>query len=410
MKQSTPKPLSIKANMIWNVAGSGLNLACSWLVSVFLIRLSAGFDAAGFYSLAIAIYSIFAPIAQYRTYVYQVSDLHNEYTNGEYLSFRFFTCGLALCLLIIYVLLTAQIDALLVTILYALYKMISLVIDVFHAVDQANKRMDFIGISNFLQGAFSLCAFIAVFFLTNSLNSALLAMIIATGAVLAFYDIPKTFKFGPFRPTFSLSKTLRLLLKCAPIVLAGIAAAAAPSLPRQLLNSMYGPEALGVYGTLYAPVALIQMGASYLYYPLIGYYSEAYERKDQKALKRLFLITVVAIALIGITASIAIALFGPQILELIFGNKILDYLYLLQPLIICAVLTAFMWFLNDLSQAFREFKIATIGDCLSLVVSVSLMVPLISAYDLNGVTYVAISASCISILFMSICLIKRMRE
>ncbi len=410
MKSKNPQPLSIKANMAWNIVGSGLNLACSWLISVFLIRLTTSFDAAGYYSLAMAIYSIFAPIAQYRTYVYQVSDLHSEYSNGEYLSFRFFTCSLALLLLILYTLFTGQYEALVVSILYSIYKMASLVIDVFHAVDQANKRMDFIGISNFLQGLLSLLAFIVVFHFTENLNYALVAMIGSVGLVLFAYDMPKTFQFGSFRPSFLVPKIRKLLLKCLPIVLAGMAAAAAPSLPRQLLNSLYGPEALGIYGTLFAPVALIQMGASYLYYPLIGYYSEAYEKRDLRALKKLFLITLIAIVLIGALASLAIVLFGSQVLSFLFGTKILHYLYLLQPLIICAVLTAFMWFLNDLSQAFREFKIATIGDVLSLVVSASLMLPLVSRFSLNGVTLVAICACCISITFMAIALMRKITK
>ena len=84
-------PLSIKKNMLWNSIGSLCNLGCQWLISVLIVRLSTGYDAAGIYSLGISTYNIFGSIAQYRMYTYQVSDVKNENTTGEYLTFRLIT-------------------------------------------------------------------------------------------------------------------------------------------------------------------------------------------------------------------------------------------------------------------------------------------------------------------------------
>ena len=43
-------PLSTKQNMLWNSAGSMTYLACQWLVTVLVVRLSAGYDDAGLLS------------------------------------------------------------------------------------------------------------------------------------------------------------------------------------------------------------------------------------------------------------------------------------------------------------------------------------------------------------------------
>ena len=47
--------LSLRANMLWNSAGSLTRLACSYLVTIAVVRLSHGFDAAGALALAMSI-------------------------------------------------------------------------------------------------------------------------------------------------------------------------------------------------------------------------------------------------------------------------------------------------------------------------------------------------------------------
>ena len=55
------------------------------------------FSDAGLYSLSMSVYGIFFPIAQYRMYTYQVSDVNGENTVGEYLSFRLLTILFITC-------------------------------------------------------------------------------------------------------------------------------------------------------------------------------------------------------------------------------------------------------------------------------------------------------------------------
>lgn len=94
--------------MFWNSFGSIVNLGCQWALNVLIVRLSKGFDSAGIYSLAVSVYAIFAPIAQYRMYTYQVSDVRNENTTGEYLAFRVLTNAAALIVCMIYACVTCR--------------------------------------------------------------------------------------------------------------------------------------------------------------------------------------------------------------------------------------------------------------------------------------------------------------
>ena len=106
------KVLSIKSNILWSSIGSIIGLSCQWLISVLVVRLSFGFSDAGLYSLSMSVYGIFFPIAQYRMYTYQVSDVNGENTVGEYLSFRLLTILLSLVLTFAYSLFTCPVSSL----------------------------------------------------------------------------------------------------------------------------------------------------------------------------------------------------------------------------------------------------------------------------------------------------------
>ena len=70
-------------------------LACQWLVTVLVVRLSAGYDDAGLLSLAMSVVGIFGTFANYKMGTYQISDIRRENDLAEYLGFRCLTLGLA---------------------------------------------------------------------------------------------------------------------------------------------------------------------------------------------------------------------------------------------------------------------------------------------------------------------------
>ena len=186
------EPLSMKRNMLWNSAGSFTNLLAQWLITVLVVRIASGYDAAGLYSLAVSVYGIFAPVAQYRMYTYQISDTRHENTVGEYFTLRVITNGIALVACFGYALLTCPLSAVPAIMLYGLFKSAALLIDVFHACDQRHYRMDYIGISLAMQGVTSLAIFALAFSLTQNLEVTLALMSLALLVIGLVYDMPRS--------------------------------------------------------------------------------------------------------------------------------------------------------------------------------------------------------------------------
>lgn len=83
-----PAQLSVKANMLWNSLGSMTYLACQWLITIVVVRLSSGYEDAGLLSLAMSVVGIFGTFANYKMGTYQISDISRENTLGEYMGFR----------------------------------------------------------------------------------------------------------------------------------------------------------------------------------------------------------------------------------------------------------------------------------------------------------------------------------
>ena len=406
-----PRPLSIRANMLWNSIGSLTNLGCQWLITILVVKLSGGYEAAGVLALAMSVYNIFGPFAVYRMYTYQVSDVRQENTVGEYLAFRIVTSGAALIGSLIYgAAISSPPDAMIAIGLFTLTRVFGLLIDVLHGFDQVNGRMDYIGKSLMAQGVLTFGAFIVIFSLTQSLNAALAGMAMVTIAVGLIWDLPRARRFGAIKVGISRGKAVYLLKYCFPIVVSGVACAAVPSIPRQYLSYLQGASMLGIYASVAAPVAVIQMSASYIYNPLLSVFSTYFVERRTAELNRLFGKVLLGIAGLGLACAVALEFLGPWLLRLLFGDSIGPYIYLMQPIILLAVISGYVWFFSDLLVVLRAFTGNVVGNVVALVAVLPVTYFFVDEWGMNGVSLAGIAAYVVAGIIMAVYIIRAFRR
>lgn len=393
LRKKTYPPLSMRENMLWNSAGSITYLACQWLVTVLIVRLSDGYNAAGLLSLASSVTGTFGTFANYKMGVYQISDIKHENTTSEYLGFRLITLGGSFIACIIYSLITCPLSSILTITLYFIFKAVGLVIDIMHGLDQVNRRMDFIGKSFILQGVSTLAAFTVVFGLTQSLDLAIMAMTAAAFGVLFLFDLPHSRTFESYGVHITAKKTFYLLKRSFSAVLASLACSAIYTAPKQLLLVMVSDAALGIYSSAAAPALVVQMGATYLYAPLLDVFARHHYERNKQEMLRLLKRTALGVIAIGIVCYIGAGLLGEWALCLLFGESIRPYAYLLQPVVVTSVATAFLWFFGDLLVALRSFRGYFLGNAIALASVVPLGVFCIQQWGMNGVSFAATAAS-----------------
>lgn len=400
----------MRENMLWNSAGSITYLACQWLVTVLIVRLSDGYNAAGLLSLASSVTGTFGTFANYKMGVYQISDIKHENTTSEYLGFRLITLGGSFIACIIYSLITCPLSSILTITLYFIFKAVGLVIDIMHGLDQVNRRMDFIGKSFILQGVSTLAAFTVVFGLTQSLDLAIMAMTAAAFGVLFLFDLPHSRTFESYGVHITAKKTFYLLKQSFSAVLASLACSAIYTAPKQLLLVMVSDAALGIYSSAAAPALVVQMGATYLYAPLLDVFARHHYERNKQEMLRLLKRTALGVIAIGIVCYIGAGLLGEWALCLLFGESIRPYAYLLQPVVVTSVATAFLWFFGDLLVALRSFRGYFLGNAIALASVVPLGVFCIQQWGMNGVSFAATAASFIGAATMALFLATIINE
>lgn len=386
------------ANMLWNTVGSLTYLGCQWLITVLVARLSSSFDNAGTLSFAMSIGNLFTPFALYRMRTYQVSDVKGEHTTGEYLAFRIVTCAIAFIGCSLYAWITSPVAYMPAIVIYLLYKVVELVIDVLHGLDQKFDRLDLACVSLMLRGILSVVAFVTVLLLINSLEMALLAMVFVTAPIGFIYDRKVSSRLDSLHPHIEISTVKKLLKKCAPVVAATIACSAVITIPRQFLGSVFGSGELGAYSSIAAPVALIQMGGSYIYNPLLGRFAKVFMNGDGKGFLRLFLLVSCAMLVVFFFLSVALYAVAPAAFKILFGDKVLTYLHYLVPMLICSLLTGYLWFLGDLLLSIREFTGNFISNIAALIIAIPATYLAVPAFGANGVSYTGIISYMIAII------------
>lgn len=394
---SSSKTLTVKQNMAWNMTGSAIGLGCQWAISILVVRLAPDLTSAGLYSLAMSVYGIFSPIAQFGMYTYLITDMKNQNSIGEYVTLAVGTSSAALVLTFGYALMTCRPNSWAVIFAFALYKGIASVIDILHAADQKSHRMDYIGISLGLQGALCLTSFAVVYLLTANITYAVTSMAACTLLIGLLYDLPRTKLLHTIHLGIGSKKAFAILSACALIVLSSVASGAFASLPRQILSQELGDSALGIYASIATPVAIIQVGSTYIYNPLIGYFAESYHAGDRHRFQQLVNMTVLGIIGIGAISLLGASLAAQPLLNLLYGSEVASHSSIMLPLILSSVLLGAAGFLSNLLVAVRALRIMILGSIASLVVVFASSAQLISLFGMNGATFALIAGCTASI-------------
>lgn len=401
-----PKQLSVKANMLWNSVGSMTYLACQWFVTIVVVRLSSGFDDAGLLSLAMSVVGIFSTFANFKMGTYQISDIKRENSLGEYMGFRCVTLVAAFVACMVYALFTCATYALVTIALFYAFKAIGLLIDILHGEDQINRRMDYIGKSFMLQGVSTFVAFVIVYGITRNLNIAIVAMFVAALLVLVLFDIPHCRRFTRVTVSLSAKKALFFLRTSLPAVIASVAASAIFAIPKQYLAMVSGDAALGIYASVAAPALVIQMGAQYLYGPLLDIFPRLFFDGDKKGFLTLLGKTVAGIVAVTVACAIVLEFVGEWVLCLLFGGDIAPYVYLLQPIIVSTAATAFLWFFGDLLITLRRFWANFAGNVTAFLAVVPMSFVCVNTWDMNGVSFAGAAACMLGVLVLLCFLIQ----
>lgn len=400
------KELSTSQNSFYNMVGTVAYCFFQWIISSLLVvHLSPESVAktnTGILQLAISVTNIFFAISTYNMRTYQISDVKNEYSNGDYIGTRIVTAFISVVLCLAYVIMwDYSAKKILCITFYMIYKLSETFSDVLHGIGQKNRRMDYVGISYVIRGVVSAGTFAVVILLTNDVFIAIVAMAITTLSVVLLYDVKNTKQFGSIKPRFNKKTITKLLLVCLPAVISSASFTAVTSVPRQTLENIHNEETLGNYGIIAAPLVLVQVMATSIFNPMLTELAEHYSNGRIKAFITRIAKNLMLLFCISATVCICVLLFGDFAVGLVFGQKLVPYTYLMYGITACTTMYVVSWLCSSTLIIMRKLKVCMIAALSALVVATVSAKPFILLFGMNGVSFSIIIAYAVHIAICS---------
>ncbi len=406
MKKLTFDKQSLKSNIFFNSVGSIVYQAAIWLITLFC-TLWGGLLDGGILNLAMSTSNVFFTIAIYGMRAFQSSDMNSKYSDKEYVYSRFLTCGIAICCVTVFSFASQKPEVALCMVLYMIFRISEAFIDVLHGINQRFMRMDIVGISFMLRGGISIISFATCLYFSKNLVFSILVMSIASFIVVVLYDIPKTKTLANFNKSAEFKNVFHLLVECFPLVVYAFLNTVITNLPRILLDKQHSKQALAIFAAIAAPAVVVQLSATYIFTPLITSITNSFNNKDKTAFNKIIArtnLSIFAIGLISVIGGFVFCDIGFTILYSSNQDVFVDVMKnkdLLVPVIISAVLTAYVLFYNMILTIIRDFKGLVISNIIGIIACVIASFVLIKPYYLQGTNL----AICIALVVQLGCLI-----
>jgi O-antigen/teichoic acid export membrane protein len=300
-----------------------------------ILRLKGAEDA-GIYSLAYTFTNIFTTIAGFGMGTYQISDVRGRHTDGTYVAARICTSVVAiLCFAGTLYFTDFSRATLLCCFALMLYRLLEGLAGVYLCVLQKLGDFKTIGISSCAKGVFPFLLFCAALYFFE-LSQAIFVMSLSFLAVFVFFDFKRVTRRPEFTSKPVMRDIIRVLLPSFVFVLQGLAYFAMTFYTRYVIEKVYSIEELGYFSSM----TLIMFVLPFLTGPVLGVFipglSGLYADKKYYVIKRMTF--RMGLCVIGITAAMCASspVWGRFALRLVFGEKILQYSYLLIPTLLAS--------------------------------------------------------------------------
>jgi len=379
--------MTLRKNVLWNVFGNIFYLGVQWFITILVTR-KTGFKDTGVLSLAMSISATFQTIAFFGVRNYQVSDIESKYSDSDYVMARGITCTLALAFCVVFTLINSYTFYQSVAIIcFMLFRLSDGFSDVLHGVSQKRGRLDYAGKGFFYKGIVVFIAFIFGYYVFKELNIALSFMSIGAFLITFCYDFKQAMGLSSFIISKDWKTSFHLLNETKTLCCCLFLQSAISTTPKYILEKLCDAATLGAYSSIFAPALLIQAAAGYIYVPFIGIFSEFYQNHNVINFKRLFLQILICILCIGLLTFFCAQIIGEKVLIFVFGSAITEYIFLLQPILLCTFSNAILAFLCMLSVVIRDLHGQLAACLLGMIICMIATILMISLFGSNGASY-----------------------
>lgn len=325
------RPLSLRLNFSWVLVGNVARAACRY-GTLLLIGYFCGLTVAGEYAIAMALCTPLWAFVMLGLRGALVTDARREYSFADYLAVRLIASGIG-GLVVVGIVLLGAYDARAATaiLLVAAARLLEGISDILRARLQQQERMDRIAIALGIQGVGGLALISLIGSLGGSATLVLAALPIAMALTLLLWDVPCYAEMACMAPgeghaegslwrkPLHWSTLGRLSLVAFPLAVVGGLIAFVPQLPKYVIASVSGQEAVAAYTIVAYGITLGMMVVMALGNAAAPRLAKNYAAGDVRRFTRLVIQLVVLVAGIG-AAGLGAAMLWADEIAILFGT------------------------------------------------------------------------------------------
>lgn len=313
-------------NFIWNIMGTGLNSFNSLFFLIIVTRIN-GINDAGIFSIAYSTALILYTIGLYSGRLCQVTDIENKVKDKDYIVNRLITCVLMLILAIGFVLIKQYtLYKMGIFILLCLYKATEAFGEILYGIMQKNDLLYRTGQSLTIKSIGGLLIFFIMDYVTHNLIYACSSIILFNIILLIVFDFLLVCKkLIDFNTNVDMTNVWHIFKSEFFVFANSFAGIYVLNAPKYAIDSYLTEDVQAIFGYIMMPATVITLFTQFVFMPYLNQMKELYEQKEIKALEKIAFKIKMAVVAFGILATVAAFVIGPEVLSIIYGEKLVPY-------------------------------------------------------------------------------------
>jgi len=396
MRKVVDKPASTKLIYFWNMTGSFVNALCS-VIFLLIVSRTLVDRQSDIFSLGFSIAQLMYTVATFQMRVFQATDVKEEYSFGQYFSFRILTSIFMVITMLVYIYINGYTGykAFIIGLL-CIYKMIDAVSDVFEGLYQQKERLDLAGKFLTYRIVPTLIVFAIISIAFKELLYSCLAIIIVCALVMFVYVLRHTNQFltdSSKLIDFDTKVMSSLLIRVLPIFLGGFILMYVFNVPKNSIDIAITSGRLvdgsqTIYNIIFMPASVINL-LFIFFRPQITRMAIYFKDNNYKHLNNTALKIGVILFLFTLFAAAAGGTIGIPIMAFVFGRSLEAVRLDLVLVMIGGGISALATLMDNLLTIYRKQYLNLIGYTASLIVALILGNSLVNKYGIRGaaVTY-----------------------
>lgn len=388
-------------NTILNAGSSVAYFFFQWLTTVLAVRL-ASFEVAGVYALAISFSNLFYFLALFGIRNYQVSDIAQRFSDGQYAGARLTAATLSVVMFAFAAFAMRLTGYTLACYgVYMLFKLGEAYTEGYFSLLQQREEYGRLALSYTSKGVVSTLLFAVTLAISHHLLLAIVVMTAGYGVCVLVLDVPHIKSMDLGRPIFHGCGDI--LRHCLPLLLVSLSVPIMNYVTRYAIEQEMDHYLVGQYSSLSSVLVVMGTFAGAVFVVFLPRVSSWYREGSKALLRRFCWGALLAMALVGMAAVGAGKFLGPWVCQAIFGPDILENIDLLIPLLVTATMLMVKSFFSCMLIPLERRWALLVGEGAGAVLCVLTAMPLTRSWGMQGANASYLLGTAVQAAVLGIC-------